>query len=97
VGDDEYCPAQQIVDRAIINAVTRDHLISAAGNGCDLRRDRKAGIFRTTARRNFVLSKQTLLRATSPKVEIYNGPRSLSSTVENNPAECSSCAPSSML
>jgi hypothetical protein len=32
VGDDEHDPAQQIVDSAIINGVTGDHLIGNAGN-----------------------------------------------------------------
>src|ERR1700758_3135704 len=46
MGDDEDCPAQQIVDSAIVDAVTSDHLTGNPGNLCDLRRDGKAGIFK---------------------------------------------------
>jgi hypothetical protein len=45
VGDYENHPAQQIVDGAILYAMTGDHLIGNAGNVRDLRRNRKAGIF----------------------------------------------------
>src|SRR5690242_5335717 len=45
MGDDEDDPDQQIVDGSIIDAKTGDHLIGNAGDGRDLRRDRKAGIF----------------------------------------------------
>jgi hypothetical protein len=45
MGDHEHHPAQQIVDGSIVDAVTGDHLIGDAGNGRDVRRDGKAGIF----------------------------------------------------
>jgi|SRR5271163_477172 len=45
MGDDEHYPAKQIVDGAFVNPVIGDHLIGDAGNGRDLRRDGKAGIF----------------------------------------------------
>ena len=45
MGDDEDDPAQQIVDNAIVDAVTGDHLIGDAGDLRDLRWDRKTGIF----------------------------------------------------
>ena len=45
VRDDEHDPAQHIIDGAVINAVTGDHLIVDAGNGHDLRWDGRAGIF----------------------------------------------------
>jgi hypothetical protein len=45
VSDDENDPSQKIVDRSIINPVSRDHLIRDVSNLCDLTRDRKTGIF----------------------------------------------------
>jgi hypothetical protein len=44
VSDDEDYPAQQIVDGAIVNAVTGDHLVGNSGNFRDLGRDRKLRI-----------------------------------------------------
>jgi hypothetical protein len=45
VSDDEDYPAQQIVDRAIVNALTRHHRIGNAGDLRDLGWDRNARIF----------------------------------------------------
>jgi hypothetical protein len=50
VRDDEHYPVEQIVDGAVINAVTGDHLIGDARNLRYPRRDRKSGIWRTTPR-----------------------------------------------
>jgi hypothetical protein len=45
MGNDEDDPAKQIIDGAIVDALTGDHLIGNAGDLDDFRRDRKAGIF----------------------------------------------------
>ena len=45
VSDYENYPAQQLVDGAIVDAVTGDHLVGNAGDLRDLGWDRNAGIF----------------------------------------------------
>lgn len=68
VGDDEDDPIEQIVDGAIVDAMTGDHLIGNTGDLRDLRWDGKAGIFATFITRTGNRFPPLIISLTSPSL-----------------------------